>query len=81
MVPYYELPVYKTTSFQDLPCRPLWGQSDDHGAFNEPQTITLYSSSTQLTRIPDKIVVCVRKNIGGLTCSDTALRNNQKHIN
>ncbi|MFM7989281.1 MAG: hypothetical protein ACKPKO_59205 [Candidatus Fonsibacter sp.] len=63
VVPYYEIPVYKTTGFQDLPCRPLWGQSDDHGALNEPQTTTLYSSSIQLTFIPDKIVVCVRKTI------------------
>ncbi|MFM7977797.1 MAG: major capsid protein V20 domain-containing protein [Candidatus Fonsibacter sp.] len=31
----------------------------------------MYSSSIKLTCIPDKIVVCVRKNIGGLTCSDT----------
>ncbi|MFM7985258.1 MAG: hypothetical protein ACKPKO_38660, partial [Candidatus Fonsibacter sp.] len=23
VVPYYELPIYKTTGFQDLPCRPL----------------------------------------------------------
>ncbi|MFM7985710.1 MAG: major capsid protein V20 domain-containing protein, partial [Candidatus Fonsibacter sp.] len=52
-------------------CRPDWGQSDDNGAFNEPQTRTIYSSSIKLTCIPDKIVVCVRKNIGGLMCSDT----------
>ncbi|MFM7988881.1 MAG: major capsid protein V20 domain-containing protein [Candidatus Fonsibacter sp.] len=63
--------MYKTTSFQYLACRPNWGQSDNNGAFNEPQSITLYSSCIQLTCIPDKIVVCVRKNIGGLTCSDT----------
>ncbi|MFM7983669.1 MAG: major capsid protein V20 domain-containing protein, partial [Candidatus Fonsibacter sp.] len=49
----------------------MWGQSDDTGAFNGPQARTLYSSSIQLTCIPDKIVVCVRKNIGGLTCADT----------
>ncbi|MFM7981867.1 MAG: major capsid protein V20 domain-containing protein, partial [Candidatus Fonsibacter sp.] len=54
-----------------LPCRPEWGQSDEHGAFNGPQARTLYSSSIQLTCIPDKIVVCVRKTIGGLTCCDT----------
>ncbi|MFM7981728.1 MAG: phage major capsid domain-containing protein, partial [Candidatus Fonsibacter sp.] len=54
VVPYYELRVYKTTGFQYLPCRPLWGQSDDHWALNEPQTRTLYSSSIELTCIPDK---------------------------
>ncbi|MFM7977809.1 MAG: hypothetical protein ACKPKO_00705, partial [Candidatus Fonsibacter sp.] len=25
VVPFYEQPVYKTTGFQYLPCRPLWG--------------------------------------------------------
>ncbi|MFM7988392.1 MAG: hypothetical protein ACKPKO_54680, partial [Candidatus Fonsibacter sp.] len=25
VVPYYEIPVYKTTGCQDLPCRPNWG--------------------------------------------------------
>ncbi|MFM7986257.1 MAG: major capsid protein V20 domain-containing protein [Candidatus Fonsibacter sp.] len=64
-------PSIKQTGFQDLPSSPNWGQSDDTGAFNGPQARTLYSSSIQLTCIPDKIVVCVRKNIGGLTCSDT----------
>ncbi|MFM7986631.1 MAG: phage major capsid domain-containing protein, partial [Candidatus Fonsibacter sp.] len=59
VVPYYELPVFKTTGFQDLPCRPNWGQSDGNGEFNEPQTRTLYSSTIQLTCSPDNIVVCV----------------------
>ncbi|MFM7989304.1 MAG: hypothetical protein ACKPKO_59320, partial [Candidatus Fonsibacter sp.] len=40
------------------------------GVFSDPQAKTLYSSSIKLTCIPDKIVVCVRNNIGGLTCSD-----------
>ena len=71
VVPYYELPVYKTTGFQNLPRRQIRGQADGNGTFNEPQSSTLYSSSIQLTCIPDKIVVCVRKSIGGLTCSDT----------
>ena len=42
VVPYYELPVYKTTGFQTLPFRPLWGQADEAGAFNEPPTRTLF---------------------------------------
>ena len=40
------------------------------GSFPPPESRILYSSSIQLTRIPDKIVVCVRKNIGNLTCED-----------
>ena len=82
VVPYYELPVYKTTGCQNLPCRQLRGQADDSGTFNEPQSRTLYSSSIQLTCITDKIVVCVRKNIGGLTCADTdSYATIKKHIN
>ncbi|MFM7986107.1 MAG: major capsid protein V20 domain-containing protein, partial [Candidatus Fonsibacter sp.] len=71
VVPYYEIPIYKTTGFQDLPGRTGKGQPLDSGSFASPVTRTLYSSSSQLTCIPDKIVVCVRKSIGGLTCSDT----------
>ena len=70
-VPYYEIPVYKTTGFQDLPGRQFRGQSLDDGSFPSPESRILYSSSIQLTCIPDKIVVCVRKNIGTLTCGDT----------
>ncbi|MFM7984850.1 MAG: major capsid protein V20 domain-containing protein, partial [Candidatus Fonsibacter sp.] len=47
------------------------GQADAQGAFSNPQSSTLVSSSIYLTCIPDKIVVCVRKNIGGLTCAET----------
>ncbi|MFM7978062.1 MAG: major capsid protein V20 domain-containing protein, partial [Candidatus Fonsibacter sp.] len=47
------------------------GQSVNNGVFNAPQARTLYSSSIQVTCIPDNIVVCVRKNVGGLTCADT----------
>ncbi|MFM7987257.1 MAG: major capsid protein V20 domain-containing protein, partial [Candidatus Fonsibacter sp.] len=49
-------------------------------AFNGPQARTLYSSSIQLTCIPDKIVVCVRKTIGSLTCCDTDSYATIKHI-
>ncbi|MFM7983057.1 MAG: major capsid protein V20 domain-containing protein, partial [Candidatus Fonsibacter sp.] len=54
-----------------LPSRPNWGQSNNNGAFSDAQERTLYSSIIQLTCTPDKIVVCVRKTIGGLTCADT----------
>ena len=71
VVPYYEVPVYKTTGFQDLPGRSNRGQALDDGSFPSPESRTLYSSSIQLTCIPDKIVVCVRKSIGTLRCSET----------
>jgi hypothetical protein len=69
--PYYEKPVYKTTGFQDLPGRNNYGKVNPDGSFPPPEPRILYSSSIQLTCIPDKIVVCVRKNIGNLTCDDS----------
>ncbi|MFM7979722.1 MAG: hypothetical protein ACKPKO_10435, partial [Candidatus Fonsibacter sp.] len=37
VVPYYELPVYKTTGFETLPSRPNWGQSNNNGVFSDAQ--------------------------------------------
>ncbi|MFM7985962.1 MAG: hypothetical protein ACKPKO_42270, partial [Candidatus Fonsibacter sp.] len=37
VVPYYELPVYKTTRFETLPSRPNWGQSNNNGVFSDAQ--------------------------------------------
>ena len=71
VVPYYELPIYKTTGFETLPGNSKRGLISDTGTFFEPLVKTLYSSSIQLTCIPDKLIVCVRKNIGGLSCNDT----------
>ena len=71
VVPYYEIPVHKTTGFQYLPGRVQRGQALDDGSFPSPESRILYSSSIQLTCIPNKIVVCVRKNIGTLTRGDT----------
>ena len=71
VVPYYETPIYKTTGFDYLPGNDRKGQINANGTFSEPIVKTLYSSSIQLTCIPDKLVVCVRKTIGGLSCNDT----------
>ena len=71
VVPYYEMPVYKTTGFQYIPGRIEQGQPLGDGSFAPPVTKTLCSPSIQLTCIPDKIVLCVRKNIGSLSCGDT----------
>jgi hypothetical protein len=70
VVPYYEIPVYKTTGFQDLPGR-NYGKVNPDGSFPPPESRILYSSSIQLTCIPDNIVVCVRKNIGSQLISTT----------
>ena len=71
VVPYYELPIYNTTGFDTLPGNSKNGLISDNGRFIDPPVKTLYSSSIQLTCIPDKLIICVRKNIGSLSCNDT----------
>jgi len=43
VVPYYEIPVYKTTGFQDLPGRTNRGIVSADGSFPPPETRILYS--------------------------------------
>ena len=85
VVPYYEIPIYKTTMFQYLPGRTNRGRVSDDWSFPTPESRILCSSSIQLTCIPDKIVVCVRKNIGNLTCEDAdnyaTIKNISIHFN
>ena len=69
VVPYYELPIYRTTSLALLPCRPRFGQLHV-GEFVEPVSNTLYSSNIQLSGIPDKLIVFVRKTISNMTTID-----------
>ncbi|MFM7979877.1 MAG: phage major capsid domain-containing protein, partial [Candidatus Fonsibacter sp.] len=37
IVPYYELPVYKTTGFENLPSRQNWGHSTNDGVCSDAQ--------------------------------------------
>ena len=62
VVPYYELPIYRTTSLPLLTCRPHFGQMQA-GVFTEPVSTTLYSSNIQLSGIPDKLIVFARRTI------------------
>ena len=71
VVPYYEIPIYKTTGFKNLPGRNNRGRVASDGSFPSPESRMLQSSSIQLTCIGDKIDVCVRKTVGKLTCEDT----------
>ena len=71
VVPYYETAIYKTTGFEYLPGHDRKGLINANGTFSEPIVETPHASRIQLTRIPDKLVVCVRKTIGGLSCNDT----------
>ena len=40
------------------------------GSFTEPDSGTLYSSNIQLSGIPDKLIVFVRKSVGLQLCTD-----------
>ena len=71
VVPYYEIPVFRTTGNLALPGRVLRGQSDDAGAFVAPHVLTITSSNIQLQGIPDKLIICVRKFVGNLRCNQT----------
>ena len=71
VVPYYELPVYRTSNFNDLPPgRALYGQPDPTGLFADPAAVTLSSSNIQLSSIPDKLIVFVRKTVTNTLCSE-----------
>jgi hypothetical protein len=70
VVPYYELPIYRTTNFDILPPRALFGQVTATGAFADNVTMTLQSSNIQLSGIPDKLIVFVRKTVANLTPAD-----------
>ena len=69
VVPYYELPIYRTTSLPLLVHRPQFGQMLA-GQFPEPVSNTLMSSNIQLSGIPDKLIVFVRKTVANLQSID-----------
>jgi hypothetical protein len=71
VVPFYELPIYRTSSLPTLTGRPLYRQSDANGAFAEAPPTTLYSTNIQLSGIPDKLIICVRRPPATLNCGDT----------
>ena len=71
VVPFYELPVYRTSNFDLLPARPNFGQVDGTGSLVEAERRTLQSSNIQLSGIPDKLIIFVRKRVSDLKCFHT----------
>ena len=71
VVPYYEVPVYRTTGNLALPGRGSRGQALDTGTFAAPEVRTVTSSNIQLNGIPDKLIICVRKVVANLGCHQT----------
>ncbi len=70
-MPFYEVPVFRTKSNLTLPSRVARGQASDAGTFVAPEVRTITSSNIQLTGIPDKLIICVRKAIANLGCHQT----------
>ena len=54
-MPYYELPVYRTSGPYDIPARSLL--VDYSGAFATPSTFEVRSNSIQLSQVPDKLII------------------------
>ena len=71
VVPFYEFPVYRTSGNLALPARPNYGTASADGSFAEPARVTLQSTNLQLSGIPDKLIIFVRKRVADLKCSDT----------
>ena len=72
VVPYYELPLYRTVGNNTVAAREAaqW-YPDATGKLVEPTWQTLQSSNIQLNCVPDKIIIFVRKQVANLTCMDT----------
>ena len=52
-VPFYELPVYRTSGNLALPARPNYGTCNATSTFEEAPRVTLQSTNLQLSCIPD----------------------------
>ena len=69
VVPYYEFPIYRSTGFNTLPA--LNAPLNANGSLPDRATADFQSSSIQLSVIPDKLIVFVRRQNAGLSCTDT----------
>ena len=67
VVPYYELPVYKTVQSKTLAPRNL---TIGNTTFNKPSEAGgIMSSNIQLNQVPDKLIICCRRIISKLDCT------------
>jgi hypothetical protein len=83
VVPYYELPIYRSTNLNvALTGLPIQGPAGNYyaagagdmfanGSINLGQSGDIYSSNIQLNCVPDKLIIFVRRTVGALTCCDT----------
>ena len=59
IVPYYELPIYRTQESEPLAARNLL--VDIHGKFADPPKAVVRSNNIQLNVIPDKLIIFCRR--------------------
>ena len=71
VVPYYELPVYRTTNLPLITGRGNGEYVNGTGTFASGGTGVINSSNIQLNGIPDKLIIFVRRTPGSLNCCDT----------
>lgn len=66
--PYYTLPIFRTSNYSTIPPRNTQIGAD--GAFASAPKAALQSSNTQLSGIPDRLIICARKTFSSLNCGD-----------
>ena len=71
VVPFYEFPVYRTSNNVALQPRPNYGRAISTGVIEDAPTVTIASHNIQLSGIPDKLIIFVRKRVADLGCKDT----------
>jgi hypothetical protein len=71
VLPYYQMPIFKTGNLVDMPGRPSNAyQLDGSFSVGEPKPMT--SNSIQLSVVPDKLLIFVRRVENSLTCNQTS---------
>ena len=71
VVPFYQMPIFQTSQFKTITGRATNAIKAD-GSFDTGGTDTLTSNSIQLSVVPDKLIIFVRRLESGLNCSQTS---------
>ena len=77
------MPVYRTTGVSEAITARGAGMLNGNGEFPVPRSFTINSANIQLSGIPDKLIIFVRRSLGNMTCcdSDSYLTINNIRIN
>ena len=71
VVPFYQVPIFKTGNFATIPGRATNAIKAD-GSFDTGGTATMTSNSIQLSVVPDKLLIFVRRLESSLNCTQTS---------